>query len=161
MDRHMKNIKDLKEYEFGLEGLFYSNLFSKEIRVAIDDDSSVDFAESCIDYFNSFDDRLINDICEASIRYCNDFLEAIGEEQRDFNKVRDILELIYPSALIVPYPEQGAKPVVRMELNCEWEVEHGMEIIVREDKLLYLGAFNGEDPWHNYENEGKDSWNYA
>jgi hypothetical protein len=161
MESLLRNIRELKEYEFGLEGIFFSKIFNKDIRVAIDEDSSVEFAESCIDYFNSLSENIVDDVCAASIRYCNDFLEAIGQEAKIFKSERDVLQLVYPSSLIVPYPEQGEKPVVRMELNCEWEVEHGMEIIIRDGQLLYLGAFNGEDPWYDYESEGKDSWNYA
>lgn len=34
-----------------------------------------------------------------------------------------------------------------------------MEWVVRGDRVLYVGAFNGEDPWSDYTEE--QEWNYA
>jgi len=39
---------------------------------------------------------------------------------------------------------------VHLELKCSWEVEHGMEWLIRNDKVQYVGAFEGLDEWENY-----------
>ena len=151
-------IKNIVESEFGLEGEIYFELFNKDIALSVEDTDS-DYAEECAKYLNELSSEVINQLCEASIRYCNNFLEAIGEPQKKFNTPNDILPLIYPSVLIVPYPEVPNEPVIHLELNCEWEEEHGMEWVVRNNKVLYVGAFNGEDPWSDYSE--KQVWNYA
>ena len=154
----MKIIKNISEGEFGLEGEVFFNLFKKDIDLTVED-TDISFAEKCAEYLNNLPTEVVDHLCEASIKYCNNFLEAIGEPQKLFKKPRDILPLIYPSVLIVPYPEMPDKPVIHLELNCEWEEEHGMEWIIRNNKVLYVGAFNGEDPWAEFSE--KQSWNYA
>lgn len=129
------------------EGDVWFGLFDKYISFAIEDSADLEYAASCAKYLNSLNEELIKEICEASINYCNSFLDAIGEEVRVFRNHKDILPLIYPSALLIPDPENGDEPIVHMELNCEWEAEHGMEWIIRGNKVLYVGAFNGIYPW--------------
>ena len=154
----MDLIKNVEEGEFGIEGEVFFRKFDKYISLSIEDDN-LSFAQECAEYLNSLSEDVVEDLCEASIRYCNSFLDAIGEPIKSFNKASDVLELIYPSVLLVPYPENEKVPVIHMELNCDWEPEHGMEWVVRENKVLYVGAFNGEDPWSDYSQ--KDTWNYA
>ena len=154
----MEIIKSIKEGEFGLEGEVFFSLFDKDIALSAED-TEISFAEQCATYLNDLPSEVIQNLCEASIRYCNSFLEAIGEPQKTFNNPSEILPLIYPSVLLVPYPEIPNKPVIHLELNCEWEEEHGMEWVIRDNKVLYVGAFNGEDPWSDYTK--KQVWNYA
>jgi hypothetical protein len=143
-----------------LQGEAYSSLFARYIKFAVEDEEvPVEYVELCVNYFNSLQEPMINDLCAASIRYCNAFLEATGQEKRIFKNLRDVLSFIYPSTLIVPGPLNGMEPVLHMELNCDWEPEHGMEWIVRGNQVLYVGAFNGEDPWRDYLK--KETWNYA
>jgi hypothetical protein len=30
-----------------------------------------------------------------------------------------------------------------MALDCEWEIEHGMECVIRDDEVLYVSRFGG------------------
>lgn len=137
----------------------YSPLFNKEVSVTMDAEDHIGYAESCITYFNAFSDDLIVRLCEASIRYRDFFLEYIGEELIVYESARDVLNHITPLTFTIPNPENGDEPVLHMELNCEWETEHGMEWIVRGDKVLYVGGYDGIDPWGDFTKE--DEWNYA
>ncbi|WP_010247710.1 DUF6985 domain-containing protein [Acetivibrio cellulolyticus] len=153
-------LKNVRVGRFGLEGELYFELFKKDISFSTDDeDVTIEYIEKCATYLNSITGDVINFLCEASIRYCNDVLNMIGEEPKKFKNTSDVLELIYPSVLIVPMPENGNEPVIHLELNCDWEEEHGMEWIIRDNTVLYVGSFNGEDPWGDY--SIKESWNYA
>ena len=154
----MDLIKNVEEGEFGIEGEVFFRKFNKYIALSIEDDN-LSFAQECAEHLDSLSEDVIEALCEASIRYCNSFLDAIGEPTKSFHKASDILHLIHPSVLIVPYPENENVKVIHMELNCDWEPEHGMEWVVRENKVLYVGAFNGEDPWSDF--SPKDAWNYA
>jgi hypothetical protein len=104
-------------------------------------------------------DNLIDSLCEACIRYCNGFLAEVGEGPRTFKSPRTILNSVSPSVLIAPNLEDLDESVIHMEQSCDWEVEHGMEWVIRGNKLLYVGSFTGEDHWAKF--LGKDSWNYA
>ncbi|TVV43150.1 hypothetical protein [Thalassolituus sp. C2-1] len=141
------------------EGEVWFGLFDKYISFAIEDSADIEYATKCAEYLNNLSEEIIRNICEASIRYCNSFLDAICEPTIEFNNYKDVLPKIYPSTLLIPDPENGDEPIVHMELNCEWEPEHGMEWIVRGKEVLYVGAFNGTYPWA--EISKSDSWNYA
>ena len=91
---------------------------------------------------------LINRLCEASLEYCNTALKASGQTLKTIKAARDILVDISPVMMIVPAClESSIEPTIHLELNCSWEQEHGMEWIVRGDRVLYVGAFVGEDPF--------------
>jgi hypothetical protein len=157
MHELIKNIK--KGTHFALEGEVFLKLFDRYVGFVTEDDASTEYVVRCAEYFNSMSDELVNDLCLACIRYCNSFLEMVGEKPRTFESPRAVLEAVSPSLLIVPSVEDLDEPVIHMELNCDWEVEHGMEWVVRRNHVLYVGSFNGEDPWADYLE--KESWNYA
>ncbi|KQT42496.1 MULTISPECIES: hypothetical protein [unclassified Methylophilus] len=142
-----------------LQGEAFLTLFDRYVPFAVEDASGINYVEKCVEYFNALDSEIIDDLCLASIRYCNDFLEMVGEDPKQFNSPRDVLPLVIPSTLIIPNEEIPGQPVAHFELNCDWEPEHGMEWIVRDNKVLYVGGFNGSDPWGEYLE--KPSYNYA
>lgn len=155
----MNIIKKIQGNDEEIEGKVHFDLFAKDIDVMIEDPDCEEYAEKCAKYLNELNDDLIIHLCKSSIKYCNDFLEAIGEAKKTFQNPRDVLPLIHPILLIVPGLSSENDPVIHLELNCDWEVEHGMEWIIRNDKVLYVGAFNGEDPMRDFTQ--KDTWNFA
>ena len=136
------NGSDLRQVWFGL--------FDCYIDLDIEGDSfGLDYAKTCAVYLNSLSDKLIDRLCIASINYCNTFLDDTGQELKRFSDRRDVLPLITPLALIVPKMLRD-EPIIHLELNCDWELEHGMEWIVRGDKVLFVSAYEGEDPWGDF-----------
>lgn len=152
-------VKNVSTGDYGLQGNVSFKLFDQDISFIADGEATLEYVQRCAEYLNSLSDSVIQQLCEASIRYCNDFLDAIGEDPQEFTTPQDVLRLIYPSTFIVPDPKHGDEPVIHLELNCDWEVEHGMEWVIRGDQVLYVGAYNGENPWRNFSK--KESWNYA
>jgi len=155
----MELIRNLREGEFGLEGESYFQRFSTYIKVYADEEANEAYIKICAAYMNSLESNIIEALCKASIRYCDDVLKMTGQAERVFSQPCDVLQLIQPSSLIVPDPENGSDPVVHLELECEWEDEHGMEWLVRDGEVLYVGSFNDVNEWGNY--SVKESYNYA
>jgi hypothetical protein len=155
----MELIRNINKGSYGLEGEVFFALFQKYIEVTADEPADVEYVAKCAAYLNALNSTIVDELCLASIRYCNDFLSAVGEEERIFAEPRAVLELIYPSVLLVPAPAISGEAVVHLELNCAWEEEHGMEWIVRGDEVKYVGAFHGEDAWGDF--SSKEVWNYA
>ncbi|RXZ79559.1 hypothetical protein EBB07_22725 [Paenibacillaceae bacterium] len=149
----------MRATETGIEAEVYFALFDRDIEVFIGEGVTEEYANRCAAYLNALSEEVISELCLASIRYCNDFLDGIGEEEQTFEKPADVLRLVYPNSLNIPEPQNGNEPVIDMELNCDWEIEHGMQWIIRKDKVLYVGAYNGENPWGDFSE--KDEWNYA
>lgn len=141
------------------EGKVWFNQFQQYIQFSVDDSAELDYVKTCAEYLNNLPEHTIKSLCDASIRYCNDFLSKVGKASKVFNSYKDVLPLISPSILIIPDPEYGDEPVIWMSLKCDWEVEHGMEWVIRKDEVLYVGGFNGTDPWSEISKE--NSWNFA
>ncbi len=146
------------EGDWPLQGQVFFSLFERYIAFAVEDAAPIEYVAKCAEYLNSWDEETTESLCQACIRYCNDFRSMIGEDPMQFSSSRDVLKLAYPTTLIVPNPE-FPEPVAHLELNCEWEEEHGMEWIVRGRDVLYVGGFNGQNPWRSY--VPKKIWNYA
>lgn len=152
-------IKDVTtEGRWALQGQVFFALFDRYIPFVVEDAATVEYVTQCAEYLNSWSDETIDALCLACIRYCNDFRDMVGEDLIEFASPRDVLKLIHPSSLIVPNPEHP-EPVAQLELNCDWEEEHGMEWILRGTEVLYVGGFNSQNPWGNF--LPKKSWNYA
>ena len=134
-----------------LAGEVWFGLFDSYLQFIVDNAASLDYVEKCGVYLNELSEVTVKSVCEASIRYCNDCLKALGYPTKTFSNYRDVLNLITPATLIIPDPEQGDDPVIWMELNCEWELEHGMEWVIRRDGVMYVGSFDGTYPWGEIE----------
>jgi len=143
----MDLVRDLRTDENGATGEVYFRIFDRYISLVIED-SSLEYAKKCAAHLNDLSETLINRLCEASLEYCNVVLKANGQPLKKIKAARDILVDISPVMMIVPAcPESSIEPIIHLELNCSWEQEHGMEWIVRGDRVLYVGAFVGEDPF--------------
>ncbi len=143
----MDLVRDLRTDENGITGEVFFRLFNRYILLAIED-SNPDYAKKCAAHLNDLSETLINRLCEASLEYCNAVLKANGQPLRRVKVARDILMDISPAIMIVPACSEALiEPIIHLEMNCSWEQEHGMEWIVRGNRVLYVGAFVGQDPF--------------
>ena len=164
----MKLIKNVVDSNSSLEGEVFFGLFDRYISFFSDGNEGkvdLEYVNQCAVYLNSLSEDLIDRLCQGSIMYCNTFLDDIGEEAKQFANYRDVLPLITPLGLSIPEKNRN-EPVIHLELDCEWEPEHGMEWIVREDRILYIGSYDGEDPWGEFADyerfiDGGNFYNFA
>ena len=148
-------------------GKVYCKLWDTDIVVQIfDDDVTLEYAEKCAAAMNDMPSELVDDICQAAKLFCLDFQDSIGEDLSEEMTVPiyedtdpyEILKNISPSSMQVDSPEDPERIGYQLECNCDWEVEHGMEIDILDNKLVFLSEFCGESPWGDHTDE---SWNYA
>ena len=142
-------ITDIQEKQLGKdsvyrEGKLYCKLWDKEISVMLfDEDVTIEYAEKCAEAVNSMPPELVNAICIAAKKYCIEFCEEISDEW---------------IGMVVESPQDPTRIGYQLECNCDWEEEHGMEIDILDNKLVYLSSYNGESPWDDHSDE---EWNYA
>lgn len=156
----VKVIEDLSKEEYGMSGTVHSKLFDKNLEVWIEEDVSIEYVNLCAKSLNCMGDNLIEDICKAAISYSEKFCEMIGQEPPKIEKMRDILQYVEFGSMHIDEPEDVGVPVVHLTGGCEWEQEHGIEVIVRNGELIYLGAYNGEWAWGEVKHYEED-YNYA
>ena len=143
----------------GTEYSILVDMFPKPVEIWMEEHSNLDFANECALILKNLSVPVKRHLCRACELYCNDFLDSVGEPLLQFSDEFSVLDNIDPSTLIIPVSDRSHKPVVHMELNCKWEPEHGMEWIVRNNAVLYVGPFNGEDPYGDFSEQ--HPWNYA
>lgn len=155
-------INNIEKTKYGLEGKVYFGLFNKTIDVLMDEDIDLDYANLCAEALNSMDEETIDNLCRYSINYCIDFCNDVGDEEAaEFNLIRDVLDHISPSVLIIDKPKEKNNIVIHLELNCDWEIEHGLEWTIKNGEILYVGAFESEDGWSELSYYKELNWNYV
>ena len=158
MSELLKDITPTPEGPFAVEGRVYCRPFGRYIGFAVEATASMAYVRRCAEHLDTLPAATLDALCEASIRYCNEFRSLVGEAPLAFAAPRDVLALVDPNTLLIP-DEERPEAVVHLEMNCEWEPEHGLEWIVRDGRVLYVGGFNGGNPWADWGE--KASWNFA
>lgn len=83
-----------------------------------------------------------NSISDLAYKNCMDFLDEVGfdeagESLREIEDKNEIWKFIYPSEIYVtrrPYNEQDM--YVQVACECDWEQEHGLQLVFRQGKKL-------------------------
>ena len=149
------------------EGKVWFDLFDMEIPVNLfEEEVTEEYAERCAKAMNSMSPELVDRICRAAKLYCITFCDEIGEDLSDEMTVpinedtpaSEVIKCIRPVGLCVDTPRDPSKIGYQIEFECDWEIEHGMEVDILDGELVYLSAYNGEGPWDGpYE----EDWNYV
>jgi hypothetical protein len=88
----------------------------------------------------TIDDK--NSISELAYKNCMDFLNAVGfdeadEELRQIKDHNDIWKFIYPTEIYVTRRPSGEEDIyLSIACECEWEREHGLQLVFRQGKKL-------------------------
>ena len=154
-------ITDIIKTEYGLEGKVEFKLFNKTINVLMPENIDLKYANSCAENLSNLDEKIINRLCQYSINYCNDFCNDVGKKQYEFNALREVLNYISPTCLIISNPKDKDKIAYHLELECDWEVEHGLEWTICDGKILYVGSFENENGWKEISYYKELNWNYV
>lgn len=142
-----------------MEGEVFFTLFNKYIKFISDDLADLGYIEKCASSLIELNSEVIDALCQSSLRYRNDCLQLTGERARAFSDVKEVLSLITPLTLFIPRPFKADEPVIHLELKCDWGAAQGLEWLVRGNQVLYVGAFNRENPWGDFTT--RETWNYA
>jgi len=153
----MQYIKNTVKHENEIEAEVFFQTFNQYLSLVVEL-NDIDYAEKCAYYLNNLPLDILNKLCSAAIQYCNAHLESMGDPQKAFENPQDILKSIYPSSITFARPQDDEVTIV-LEAECDWEPEHGLELIIRNNKLLYIGPFHGRNPLGEFPET--DEWNFA
>ncbi len=134
----IKNLKKIAPDEEILEGDFISTFFQNEdcnkLSVYIKNGDIIDYAEKCVEHFNSLSDDVIDEICHGLVESCN-----LSDEEFDLlelEDVREILEYCWFYELIVDVPENDGISYV---VGGEGGWGEAVGFVIKDGKLAYVG----------------------
>ncbi|MDE6779843.1 MAG: hypothetical protein K2J40_00075 [Ruminococcus sp.] len=159
-------ITDIKQGCYGIEGKIYSEIFNTEIEVSIYDEVSIEYAQKCIEHFRNLSPEMLETICKGAKAYCLDLIDITGGELAEDLTIPvtaetpplEMLKCFRLQMLVIEEPEDENKIGYQLCCCCEWEIEHGMEIDILDDKVVYLSLFNGYSPWLEYEDDDDENY---
>jgi hypothetical protein len=73
--------------------------------------------------------------------YCQDFIEAVGvedwnEEMAAITNPDDVWKFVDPREVLISYSESRDAMFIVLSCECDWEEEHGLQLIYREGNEL-------------------------
>lgn len=145
-------IRDICKGEFGMEGKVYFKLFDKYIDLSFAEDIPMEYVEKCVQKLNSLNEDIVSKICKYSMDFCKDVMinydeveYANGLTELSYNI--DILKFIQPISLTVDEPDDMEIATINLYCKCAWDTENDMQILINNDKVIYIGVYDGLDPW--------------
>ncbi len=148
--------------EFGqVEGIAFFPYFQKNITVLCQEGVSPEYAEKCLGYLEEVDDALMLRICKYAENFLKDTLEntSVGElgdeEAFPYDDLPDLLQYISFETLYIEEPPKsmaGASEIFVLNLTggCEWWEDEGLQCLVRDGEVVYLGHFGNLSVWGDY-----------
>ena len=151
------------------EGKVPCKPWGTEIPVFLFDETvTLEYAEKCAEAMNDMPGELLDAICRAAKLFCLEFCDEICDEWREELNLAvpvdedtppaELMKCFTPTGLVVMEPEDPTRIGYQLECACDWEEEHGMEIDILDDKLVFLSEYCGESPWGDHSD---DMGNYA
>ncbi len=161
----------LNDGRFWSEGKFVCSLFRRDMKVLIYHGADKDYAELCVKDFNDLSAELVEKMCRAALMYCFASLNSWSEiDKRDEIEAKlnvpltpdmppeKIMDCLRPVILSVRESQDG-QIGYSVEFDCDFEPEHGMEIVLHGGELIYAGPFADHSAWDEYPPD--DPMNYA
>lgn len=165
----MPVIKNLKENEFGeMEGEVYFNAINQNIVIRFDKEVPIDYVEKQAEYLQSLSKNVIYKMCYYADLFRKE--EMKNYPNKDYPPNIDqidnplqILDYISITDLQVEmYADESAKEICVLNLSgsCDWDEENGIQWLIKEDEVVYAGAYNDLGIWDSpYEKD--DLFNFA
>lgn len=139
MSKLIKNLTEIAPDEKVLEGTFTSSFFSSdegnELVVCLRNGDIIDYAEKCVEHFNSLPDDVIDEICHGLIESCH--LSDEEFELPELENVRDILDYCWFNSMTVDIPEDDGISYL-IEGEGDWGEVVGF--FIKNGSLAYVGA---------------------
>ncbi|MBO4325323.1 MAG: hypothetical protein J5845_08030 [Lachnospiraceae bacterium] len=148
------------EYKHDKDFGFVSTVFNRPVSVSALNVSE-DYVKKCIEVFQNMSEGQIDQLTDDAAAYYREILECSGDTVPNMPENlngREILDWIYPKVMWIGNDEGRVGPAeFLVECDCEWEKEHGMEIVVCGGEIIHVGAYDGDLDYWKEEKHGHDN----
>ncbi len=149
--------------EFGrTEGTAFFPYFNKEITVICKEELPSEYIERQLGYLEQVDEALMLQICKYAEFWLKDVLENTsagegpeGEEAFPYDSPLDLLQYFGIHTLYIENPPESIPgsdemSVLNLSGYCDWWEDEGLQCLVRDGKVIYLGYFEDASVWADY-----------
>jgi hypothetical protein len=141
----MKYIEDLELDGEYIEGIVQLKNIDKPIKICSYSEVGRPYIEKCLNHFENLSDERWKEM-----KY---YIEKYAKDMEYDIKGNDVLKNIKFQNIQIKYPNVLSSnndliPTYSIECSCKWEIEHGMEIVITGDKIMYVGTFDDVGLWH-------------
>ena len=149
------------EYKHDRDYGFVSKVFNRPVSVSASNVSG-DYVKKCIEFFQNMSEAQIDRLADDTMTYYREIKECSGDTGSKMPETlsgREILDWVYPKVMWIGNDEGREGPVeFIVECDCEWEPEHGMEIVAFSEEIIHVGSYDGDlDYWkEEYLSKEKD-----
>jgi hypothetical protein len=107
-----------------------------------EDEEALAEADKALANFFALDKSYRESISHLVYKNCKDFLDAIGSDEadqtmRDIKDEKKIWQFVHPTEIAVtPHPDDEYDMYVQVLCECDWEEEHGLQLVFRKGKKI-------------------------
>ena len=145
-------IREIHKNDFGeFEGTVWNELFQTDLTICFPGEADQAYAQQCAEYFSNLPQEMVDRLCAYCLRYCDALRNFFDEDEFEIPtgiNGRDILSYITPSLLMAETHPNTDGIAFHVECGCAWEVEHGLEITISGERILYVGPYEGISPYN-------------
>ncbi|MBO4484121.1 MAG: hypothetical protein J5738_01870 [Lachnospiraceae bacterium] len=139
------------EYSHDKDFGFVSKVFNRPVSVSALNVSE-GYVKKCIDFFQNMSEAQFDRLTDDVKAYYQEIKECSGDAGGRMPEAingREILDWVYPKVMWIGNDEGREGPVeFIVECDCEWEPEHGLEIVVSDREIIHVGSYDGDlDYW--------------
>ena len=158
------------------EYAFHCDRLDADIEIDAESDVPEEYIDGCVDFVRNLSGDLHMEICKGGKRYCMWMIEqekeAMGDDfiaEEEYEKVDEntslttIARMMDFTGMYIEVPEDENVIAFSIGGECDWEPEHGLDVLIRDGKVIYVGSCEGYSPWdtdYYTEEEGRE-WNFA
>lgn len=143
--------------EFGsMTGYVEFPYFQTQIEVVCSEGVTAEYAAASIRWLGEVDEVLVKEICQYAMYYLQDELESTSKGEllgEDIQQIKDPLEILHYMAfgsLYIKPPMDAALPVLNLGGGCDWQEDEGLQCLIKDGHVVYLGSWNDMDVWNGH-----------
>lgn len=110
-----------------------------KVSVRIQEGADLAYAEQCAKHFNQLSPEMIDQLCAYSLRHCHSYCDYFGEDRLEIRDAKEMLSYVEPFFMYVTSRKNNEGIGYTVELHCDWDPEHGLSWIIRNEEILYVG----------------------
>lgn len=153
----MELIKEVFENEFGqMEGKVYFDYIKKYITLFFDKEVPMPYVIKTVNYLNNINENVVVDLCRYSKKICEIKMKNYpdAEYPDGLSEVKDPLEIFNYMQInhlkVDMYIDESDQniPVLNLGGSCDWDEDNGIQWLIKEDKVVYVGVWDDLDIWY-------------